>query len=101
MHMSRKHTILQEIHTLTIEEEDDDDGIQANIIHLHNKTLQQDMMSMYPSLSKWWNYSWVVTSQREKIEKWHRKSKSQKAPHAWTDGDAGQMIPGEALNQKT
>ena len=39
MHMSRKHTILQEIHTLTIEE-DDDDGIQENIIHLHSKALQ-------------------------------------------------------------
>ena len=39
MHMSSKHTILQEIQTLMIEE-DDDDGIQANIIHLHSKALQ-------------------------------------------------------------
>ena len=36
-----------------------------------------------------------------KPEDRHRKSKSQKAPHAWTDGDAGQMSQGEALNQKT
>ena len=37
MHMRRKHTILQDIQTLTTEE-DDDDGIQANIIHLHSKS---------------------------------------------------------------
>ena len=39
MHMGRKHTMLQEIQTLMIEE-DEEDGIQANIIHLHNKALQ-------------------------------------------------------------
>ena len=79
----------------------DDNHIQADIIHLHIKALQRDMMTMYPSLSKCWNCSWVVTLESQKIEKWHRKSKSQKASHAWTDGDAGQMIQGEALNQNT
>ena len=42
-----------------------------------------------------------MTSKIQKTEKWHRKLKSQKAPHALTDGDAGQMSQGEALNQNT
>ena len=41
-----------------------------------------------------------MTLESQKIEKWHRNSKSQKAPHAWTDGDAGQMSQGEDLKQK-
>ena len=36
---SRSVGLDQEIHTLMIEQ-DDDDGIQANIIHLHSEALQ-------------------------------------------------------------